>query len=197
MPYLITTPRLGLRRWQPADLDPFAAMNADRAVREFFPNLMTREETAESIKRLEAHFDRHGYTFYALDVLETGEFIGFTGLKCLDGPDTLDVWFAPCVEMGWRLRREAWGRGYAPEAAQACLTYAWEELKLDKVYAYTAEHNAKSRRVMEKIGMTLSGHFDHPKIEAGHPLRRHVLYEIRPTHPYPTMIGPPPFNYTH
>ena len=158
-------------------------MNADRAVREFFPNLMTREETAESIKRLEAHFDRYGYTFYALDMLETGEFIGFTGFKCLDGPDTSDLWFTPCVEIGWRLRPEAWGRGYAPEAAHACLTYAWETLELEKVYAYTAEHNAKSRRVMEKLGMTPSGYFDHPKIEAGHPLRRHVLYEIHPTLP--------------
>jgi len=180
MPYLLTTPRLGLRCWQPADLDPFAAMNADPAVREFFPNLMTREETAENIGRQEAHFNQHGYGFYAIDELATSKFIGFTGLKCLDGPDTSDLWFTPCVEIGWRLRREAWGRGYAPEAAQACLIYALEALKLDKVYAYTAEHNAKSRRVMEKIGMTLSGHFDHPLVEAGHPLRRHVLYEIRP-----------------
>lgn len=177
MPYLLTTPRLGLRRWQPADLGPFAEMNADPAVREFFPNLMTREQTAESIRRIETHFDQHGYGFYALDVLETGEFIGFTGLVYLD---SFEAWFVPCVEIGWRLRRDAWGRGYAPEAAQACLTYAWNILKLPRVYAYTAESNAKSRRVMQKIGMTLSGQFDHPTIEAGHPLQRHVVYEIYP-----------------
>ena len=190
MPYLLTTPRLGLRRWQPADLDPFAAMNADQAVREYFPNLMTREETAASIKRLEAHFDQHGYGFYAMDELATRKFVGFTGLKYLDGLDNFDAWFTPCVEIGWRLRRETWGRGYAPEAAQACLTYAWEVLKLDKVYAYTAEHNAKSRRVMEKIGMTFSGHFDHPQLEAGHPLQRHALYEIRPTTSLPNHDRP-------
>lgn len=181
MRYLLTTPRLGLRRWQPADLDPFAAMNADPKVREFFPDLMTREQTAESISRLETHFDQYGYTFFALDELNTGKFIGFTGLKCLAGADALDLSFVPCVEIGWRLRPDAWGRGYAPEAAQACLAYAWDVMKLEKVYAYTAEHNTRSRRVMEKLGMTLSGYFDHPRIEAGHPLQRHVLYEIRPT----------------
>ncbi|HEV2480617.1 MAG TPA: GNAT family N-acetyltransferase [Puia sp.] len=179
MPYLLTTPRLGLRRWQPADLGPFAQLNADAAVREFFPTVMTRAQTAESITRLETHFDQYGYGFYALDVLDTREFIGFTGLQRLD---SFEAWFVPCVEIGWRLRREAWGRGYAPEAAQICLEYAWNELKLDKLYAYTAEHNAKSRRVMQKIGMTMAGHFDHPKIAAGHPLQRHVVYEIQPTH---------------
>jgi RimJ/RimL family protein N-acetyltransferase len=172
--YLLRTPRLGLRRWKAADLEPCAAMNADPAVREFFPSgLMTREQSAEMIGRLEEHFDQYGYGFYALDVLDTGEFIGFTGLS---HPTGLDAWFVPCVEIGWRLRREAWGRGYATEAALVCLRHGWEVLGLQKIYAYTAMLNVRSARVMQKIGMTLAGEFDHPKIESGHPLQRHVVY---------------------
>jgi RimJ/RimL family protein N-acetyltransferase len=174
--YLLKTSRLGLRRWQAADLEPCAQMNADPAVREFFPSgLMTREQTAEMIRRLEDHFDQYGYGFYALDVLDTGEFIGFTGLS---HPTGFEAWFVPCVEIGWRLRREAWGRGYATEAALACLQHGWGALDLGKIYAYTAGLNVRSERVMQKIGMTLAGEFDHPKIESGHPLRRHVVYVV-------------------
>ena len=179
MPYLLTTPRLGLRRWLPADIDPWAEMNADPVVREFFPSVMTRAQSAEAIRRLEAHFDQYGYGFYAMDVLDTGEFIGFTGLS---HPSGFEAWFLPCVEIGWRLRREAWGHGYATEAAQACLSHACHTLKLDKVYAYTTEQNLRSRRVMQKIGMTPAGEFDHPNIERGHPLRRHVVYKFNCTH---------------
>jgi RimJ/RimL family protein N-acetyltransferase len=176
MTYLLTTPRLGLRRWQPSDLDPCAQMNADPAVREFFySGLMTRDQTIELIRRLETHFDEYGYGFYAVDALDTGEFMGFTGLS---HPTGFDAWFLPCVEIGWRLRREAWGRGYATEAAQACLAYAWDVLGLEKVYAYTARGNLRSQRVMHKIGMTLAGDFDYPKAEAGHPLQHQVVYEI-------------------
>ncbi len=170
----MTTPRLGLRRWIARDLEPFAAMNRDPAVREFFPNLQTYEESVASVERWERHFDEHGFTFYAMDLLESGEFIGFTGI--VHAP--LASWFTPCVEIGWRLRREAWGRGYATEAASACLGYAWDELALEKIYAYTAALNTRSERVMQKIGMSLAGEFDHPKIEPWHPLRRHLVYAI-------------------
>ena len=174
--YLLRTPRLGLRRWKDSDLEPCARMNADPAVREFFPGgLMTREQTAEMIRRLEGHFDEHGYGFYALDELDTGEFIGFTGLS---HPTGFEAWFLPCVEIGWRLRHEAWGRGYATEAALACLRHGWGALDLGKIYAYTAGLNVRSQRVMQKIGMMLAGEFDHPNIESGHPLRRHVVYAV-------------------
>jgi RimJ/RimL family protein N-acetyltransferase len=174
--YLLRTPRLGLRRWSPADLEPCAQMNADPAVREFFPSgLMTRDQTAEMIRRLEEHFDQYGYGFYALDVLDTGEFIGFAGLS---HPTGFEAWFVPCMEIGWRLRREAWGHGYATEAARACLQHGWKALGLEKIYAYTAELNVRSQRVMDKIGMVRAGEFDHPKIGDGHPLRRHLVYEV-------------------
>ena len=105
--YKLTTPRLGLRRWLPSDLEPFAQMNQDPAVREFFPGLLTYDETKEMVESLEHHFDQYGYGFYAMDLLETGEFLGFTGLS----HPSLDAWFTPCVEIGWRLKKEAWNRG--------------------------------------------------------------------------------------
>ena len=172
--YNLTTPRLGLRRWLPSDLEPFAQMNQDPAVREFFPGLLTYDETKEMVESLEHHFDQYGYGFYAMDLLETGEFLGFTGLS----HPSLDAWFTPCVEIGWRLKKEAWNRGYATEAALACLRHGWDVLGLSKIYAYTAVLNLRSERVMQKIGMRKAGGFEHPKIAPGHPLRLHVVYEI-------------------
>lgn len=173
-PYLISTPRLGLRRWIPADLEPFANMNQDPAVMRFFPALSTREESTALVKRIDAFFDEHGYGLYALELKATGGFIGFTGLS----QPSFESWFTPCTEIGWRLRQQAWNKGYATEAAKACLDHARNQLRLKEVYSFTAIPNSPSERVMQKIGMTRIGEFDHPKIEAGHPLRRHVLYKI-------------------
>lgn len=172
--YLIETPRLGLRRWTAGDLEPFALMNRDPAVREFFPGLLTYEESVATVERLENHFDKYGYGFYAMDLLAIGEFLGFTGM--IHTPFV--SWFTPCVEIGWRLRREAWGSGYATEAALACLQHGWSVPGLDKIYSFTAVLNVRSERVMQKIGMRRAGEFDHPNIAEGHRLRRHVLYEI-------------------
>ncbi|HTR30888.1 MAG TPA: GNAT family N-acetyltransferase [Puia sp.] len=173
MPYLLTTARLGMRRWRDSDLDIFAEMNADPEVREFFPGLLTREESAESIARMEACFDRHGYMFYATDELATGMLIGFVGL----GRPNFEAFFTPCVEIGWRLRREAWGFGYATEGGTACLRHGFEQLGLERIYAFTAVGNVRSERVMQKIGMKKAGEFEHPKLAEGHWLRRHVVYD--------------------
>ena len=172
--YHLTTPRLGLRRWLLSDLEPFAQMNQDPVVREFFPGLLTYDEAIEMVQLLEHHFDQYGYGFYAMDLLETGEFLGFTGLS----HPSLDAWFTPCVEIGWRLKKEAWNRGYATEAALACLRHGLDVLGLSKIYAYTAVLNLRSERVMQKIGMRKAGAFEHPKVAPGHPLRLHVVYEI-------------------
>jgi RimJ/RimL family protein N-acetyltransferase len=170
---ILSTPRLGLRRWRAADIPPFAGMNQDPAVREFFPNLMTYDESAASVRLIERHFDEYGYGLYAVDLLSTGEFIGFTGFS----HPGFDAWFTPCVEIGWRLRKEAWGQGYATEAAQACLSYGWATLGLTKVLSFTAAVNTRSERVMQKTGMTRVGGFEHPGVAMGHVLRPHVLYE--------------------
>jgi RimJ/RimL family protein N-acetyltransferase len=178
--YLLRTARLGMRRWKDSDLDVFVEMNRDPEVRKYFPKLLTPTESAESISRMEAFFDENGFTFYAVDVVDavdsaaSGMFIGFVGLY----RPNFDAWFTPCVEIGWRLRREAWGLGYATEAAKECLRFGFDELGLERIYSFTALPNLRSARVMEKIGMRMVGEFDHPRIEEGNWLRRHVLYEV-------------------
>jgi RimJ/RimL family protein N-acetyltransferase len=171
--YILSTPRLGLRKWLPADIPPFARMNQDPVVREFFPNLMTFDESVNGVRWIERHFDEYGYGLYAVEELSTGEFIGFTGFS----HPSFDAWFTPCVEIGWRLKQEAWGQGYATEAARACLQHGWGMLGLTKVLSFTAAGNNRSERVMQKIGMTRIGEFEHPGVAPGHVLRPHVLYE--------------------
>jgi RimJ/RimL family protein N-acetyltransferase len=171
--YLLTTPRLGLRRWRPADLEPFTRMNGDPAVMEYFPRLMTPAETAAMVERIDTFFDQHGYGLYAVELRSTGGFLGYCGFA----RPSFEHWFTPCVEIGWRLRKEAWGCGYATEAAKECLSHGLGALGLGKIYSWTAVLNTRSERVMQKIGMNKIGEFDHPKLEEGHALRPHVLYE--------------------
>lgn len=172
----LRTERLVLRRWRDEDRAPFAALNADPEVMRYFPNALTRAESDALLDRLETAIGERGFGFWALEVAETGRFIGFTGLSV----PRFDAPFTPAVEVGWRLARENWGRGYATEAARRSLDFAFTELGLDEVVAFTPIANAPSRAVMRRIGMahTPDDDFDHPSIAAGHPLRRHVLYRI-------------------
>jgi RimJ/RimL family protein N-acetyltransferase len=170
--YILSTPRLGLRKWIDSDLEPFVRMNEDPEVMRYFPRPMTAEESKVFISRIEKFFHEHGYGLFAIEVKATGEFIGYTGFA----EPRFEAWFTPCTEIGWRLKQEAWGRGYASEAASACLDYGLQQLHMEKIYSWTAMSNARSERVMQRIGMQRVGEFDHPMIEAGHPLSRHVLY---------------------
>jgi RimJ/RimL family protein N-acetyltransferase len=174
---VLETPRLILRRWRNSDREPFARMNADPRVMEFFPNTLTAEECNAAIDRLEAHIDRHGFGLLAAELRSTGDFLGFIGLAIPD----FQSHFTPCVEIGWRLAAEHWGHGFATEGAQALLDHAFTALALPEVVSFTVPANLRSRRVMEKLGLTHNPaeDFDHPKIPAGHPLRRHVLYRLR------------------
>lgn len=170
----LRTERLVLRQWRDDDRDAWAAMNADPEVMRHFPATLTRAESDHWADRNAAHLDEHGWGLWAVEVIDGPPFIGFTGLLApgfaVPGrPDGR-------VEVGWRLAAEHWGRGYAPEAAHAALRVAWEDLALDEVVSFTAVANANSRRVMDKIGLTYEREFDHPKLPAGHPLQRHVLY---------------------
>jgi RimJ/RimL family protein N-acetyltransferase len=168
------TERLILRRWREADREPFAALNADPDVMDYFPTGLTRAESDQMIARIEAGFDRRGYGLWALQLRATGEFIGFTGL---DTP-SLEAHFTPAVEVGWRLARSAWHQGYATEAAWASLAFGFEEAGLEEIVSLTSTVNVRSRAVMERIGMTHdpADDFDHPDLEEGHRLSRHVLY---------------------
>jgi RimJ/RimL family protein N-acetyltransferase len=173
----LETPRLILRAWRDDDRSPFAAMCADPAVMRYFPSTLTREECDRGVDRLLAHFDRHGFGFFAAELRETGAFIGFIGLAV----PWFHAHFTPCVEIGWRLAAAYHNRGLATEGARETLCYAFETLELPEVVSFTVPANLPSRRVMEKLGLThdTGGDFDHPNLPEGHPLGRHVLYRIR------------------
>lgn len=172
----IRTPRLILRRWRPEDLEPFAALNADPVVMEHFPSTLSREESDAFARRIEDHFDRYGFGLWALEIPGVAPFAGFVGLSV----PGFEAHFTPCVEIGWRLAAGSWGKGYATEAARAVLAFGFERLSLAEIVSFTAPANERSRRVMERIGMTRNpaDDFDHPRLPEGHPLRRHVLYRV-------------------
>jgi ribosomal-protein-alanine N-acetyltransferase len=172
----LRTDRLVLRRWRDGDRAPFAAMNADPEVMEHFPAALTPDESDRFIDRIEAGFERHGFGHWALEIAETGRFIGFTGLSV----PRFQMHFTPAVEIGWRLTRSGWGHGYATEAARRVLGFAFDDLGLDEVVSFTSRTNLRSQAVMERIGMTYdpADDFDHPLVEEGHPLRRHVLWRM-------------------
>ena len=172
----LETARLLLRRWRPADREPFAALNADPEVMEHYPATLGRAESDALVDRIEADIERRGFGLWAVELREGGEFIGFVGL---DVP-SFEAHFMPAVEAGWRLARPAWGHGYATEAARAALAFGFEHLQLDEIVAMTAVRNARSRAVMERLGMSRdpADDFGHPKVPVGHELRPHVLYRI-------------------
>ena len=172
----IVTSRLKLREWTDADAEPFAALNADPRVMEFFPSALTRAESDAQMAAIRGFITDHGYGLYAAEEKATGRFIGFIGLW----PPSFEAHFTPAVEIGWRLARGSWGQGYATEGARAVVDHAFGPLGLDGLVSFTAEWNRPSRRVMEKIGMTHdpAEDFVHPKLPEGHKLSRHVLYRL-------------------
>lgn len=172
----LRTERLHLREWRDTDLAPFAALNADPAVVEYLAGALTRAQSDALAARIREHFERHGFGAWAVEVPRVTEFAGFIGLAI----PSFEARFTPCVEIGWRLAREHWGRGYATEGARAALAFGFEQLDLAEIVSFTAVANQRSRTVMERIGMRRdpSDDFDHPELPPDHPLRRHVLYRI-------------------
>jgi len=173
----LTTDRLLLRRWRPGDRQPFATLNADARVMEYFPRVLSQEESDAFASRIDEHFDRHGFGLWAVEIPGVVDFAGFVGLSV----PRFVAPFTPCVEIGWRLAADFWGRGLATEGAQAVVEYAFGVLGLESLVSFTVPANVRSIRVMEKIGMTRnpSEDFDHPNLPEGHPLRRHVLHRLR------------------
>jgi RimJ/RimL family protein N-acetyltransferase len=180
---MIRTERLLLRQWRESDIEPFAAINADPDVMRYFPAPYRREESEAAVERYRVHIEEHGWSLWAVEVPGVAACIGCLGLA-------IPKWeapFTPAVEIGWRLAKEHWGRGYATEGARAALAYGFDDLGLSEILSFTVPANTASRRVMEKIGMVRdpSGDFDHPRLPEGHALRRHVLY--RATNPVPSL----------
>jgi RimJ/RimL family protein N-acetyltransferase len=182
----ITTGRLTLRRWKDEDRAPFAELNADPGTLVFFPATLSRQESDAFVDRIEARFERDGYGLWALEVRQTGEFIGFTGLA----PLREDVRGGGGMEIGWRLARHAWHQGYATEAARAARDVAFDGAGLAELWSMTAVLNTPSQAVMRRIGMTEAVRFEHPGVPAGSPLRPHVMFHLSP--PKPTAHPSPP-----
>ncbi|MFD0713405.1 GNAT family N-acetyltransferase [Paenibacillus sp. GCM10027626] len=168
----IETKRLQLRDWKEADLKPFCQMNADDAVMAYFPKTLSTDETQLFYTSILAEFIEYGFGLYAVEEKESKAFIGFIGFHRA----TFEADFTPCIEIGWRLKKEAWGKGYATEGAKACLQYGFTELGFHDVYSFTADINEPSKNVMMKSGMHFVKYFDHPKVENDSPLKKHVLF---------------------
>jgi len=173
----LRTPRLLLRRWRAEDLEPFAALNADPEVMEHFPAPLSRAASAEEIDAIEGDFRAHGVGFWAVELPGEAPLIGFVGLR----PVPPQLPFAPAVEVGWRLARPYWKRGLAAEGASAAIDYGFGPLDLSDIVAYTAARNERSRRLMERLGMTRRDREDflYPGLPSGHQLAPHVLYRLR------------------
>ena len=170
----LSTARLHLRRWRSGDRDAFAAVNADAQVMAYLPGVLSRAESDALVDRIEQHFEPHGFGLWAVEIPGVTSCAGFVGLSV----PTFAAHFTPCVEIGWRLAAAHWGQGYATEAALAALTYGFREAGLDEIVSFTVPANARSRRIMEKLGMRHdpADDFDHPTTPER--LRRHVLYRI-------------------
>ncbi len=170
----IETPRLILRDWKEEDIQPFAVINSDPHVMKYFLKPLTEKESLDFYNRIRDEFVQCGYGLYAVEKKEDGAFIGYTGFHHIP----FDVDFAPGVEIGWRIKYDDWNKGYATEAAKACLLYAKEYLPFNVVWSFTSLPNKSSERVMQKIGMTKEKEFPHPAVPDNHPLKEHVLYKI-------------------
>jgi len=173
---VLKTERLILRTWKEQDLDPMSAINQDSLVCEFLPKIGNRMLTKKLICRFMDHYEKYGFTAYAIELKSNGELIGFIGLMV----PSFEAHFTPAVEIAWRLASQHWGKGYATEAAKTIVDFAFITLKLEEIVSFTVENNIRSRRVMEKIGMCHNpkDDFDHPKLPKNSPFCRHVLYRL-------------------
>ena len=173
--YLFTSSRLGFREWKNSDLDAMAAICADKEVMEFFPSMLSKEQTVEFINTRQRKFAENGFCYYAVENLETSELIGFIGLS----KQEYDAGFEnPFVDIGWRLKKSSWFKGYATEGAKRCLEYGFKTLELKTIYAIAPSLNLKSYHVMDKVGMTKHSTFMHPSIADDSNLKECVAYKI-------------------
>lgn len=174
----IVTDRLILRPWKKEDLIPFAELNSDPKVMEFFEKPLTTEESDAFAYKIQKDYEKRPYGFWAVEVKNGAPFIGFVGLNDW----TLEMDFAPCVDIGWRIHYDHWGKGYVTEAAKRVLSYGFKELKLPEIVSMAVTHNHRSRRVMERLNMTMQQNFYHPKVPKEHPLSLRVLYSLSYEH---------------
>ncbi|MEQ6340932.1 MAG: GNAT family N-acetyltransferase [Gammaproteobacteria bacterium] len=168
------TERLHMRQWKPSDREPFAALNSDPRVMAFFPSLLTRIDSDTMADRCQSLIEERGWGFWAAESKATQDIIGFVGLHI----PIPELPFSPCVEVGWRLAFQHWGKGFATEAAGGALRVGFDLLGLPEIVSFCAVHHLKSRAVMERLGMRESGTFEHPSVPVGSMLRQHCLYRL-------------------
>lgn len=173
----LSTKRLLLRQWEKSDLPLFANMNADVRVMQYFPSTLSQAESDFLAEKIQLELKEKEYGLWALEVVGIAPFIGFVGLHYHDFP----AHFTPCIEIAWRLSHDHWNKGYAFEAASKVIEYAFQTLKLHELVSFTTKKNERSRKLMERLGMTRKREddFEHPKLPKGHPLHSHVLYKLK------------------
>lgn len=176
--YIFKSDRLGFRNWTEQDLTEFAKINSDPEVMKHFPKPLSKQETAEFIERLRNHYETYGYNYFATELLESGELLGFIGLAF----QNYQTKYTPAVDIGWRLKRDAWGKGFATEGAKRCLEFAFKELNLKNIISTCTERNAQSENVMKKIGMKKIGTFKHPKLKGYPHIEQCICYAISNNH---------------
>lgn len=172
--YLFTSKRLGFRNWKESDLVALQRINSDADVMEHFPKTLTKKETEEAFQNLKLHYSIHKYTYFATETLDNKELIGLIGLALQDYKTD----FTPAVDIGWRLRKDAWGKGYATEGAKKCLEFGFKHLKLSKIISTCTVDNQRSENVMKKIGMLSLGIFRHPKLKEHPDYEKCLCYAI-------------------
>lgn len=186
-PIEVETERLRLRQWKSTDRVPFAALNADSMVMEFFPSPLTRVESDAMADRCQSLIEERGWGFWAAEAKATQEFIGFVGLHT----PSAELPFSPCVEVGWRLAFQHWGKGFASEAAREAIRVGFQLLGLREIVSFTTVQNLRSRAVMERLGMQAAGTFAHPHVPERSGLRSHFLYRLERSSHDALPCGPP------
>jgi RimJ/RimL family protein N-acetyltransferase len=176
--YIFYSDRLAFRQWRKTDIDEMSLINSDKDVMEFFPNTQSFKETREFVERMQKHYNEKSFCYFAVEISKSNEFIGFVGMSV----PRIEFDFSPCIDLGWRLKKSAWGNGYATEAASACINYAFENLDIEELVAMAPKINTKSIHVMEKIGMTHVKNFKHPLLKSYPTLEECVLYKIYKKH---------------
>lgn len=166
------TERLIFRDWKKEDEDKFIEMNNDSYVMKYFPKKLNESESLELLTKIKSNLEKNGFGLYAVESKQKNEFVGFLGFNIAE----FESDFTPCIEIGWRFRKEFWGEGLATEGANKCLKYGLEELEFKQIYSFTADINNPSKRVMEKIDLNFYKTFNHPKVKKGHILEKHVLF---------------------
>ena len=172
--YIFTSDRLGFRNWLKEDIEQFAKINADLEIMKYFSKPLTFIESEKQIYRYKKHYDKYGYNYFATELLDSGEFIGAVGLGYKD----YKAKFNPATDIGWRLKKNVWNKGYATEGARKCLEYGFNKLNLKKIISTCTITNIKSENIMKKIGMIKKGEFNHPNLIGSPHLEKCVWYEI-------------------